>query len=199
MANYSFEFRTAAAAQVGCSLILPGHTHRVSVFIDSGADTSFMDNKLSTHLGLAQELLAKPMKANTIDGHLLYSITHHTAPPSAWDCHYHETLSFQLRLSSTSGHPGLYLACQTQDPLGQKLHPLPSSHECFPQQRGIMTSATGNCWPEDRTADPVEILPASCILGAVTWGIDQKVKQSHSEHPALIGFLPAHLHLQVLQ
>ena len=59
--------------------------------------------------------------------------------------------------------------------------------------------------PEGAPSDPESILPPVCVIGAVTWEVEDKVKRSHAEHPAPSDcpdnrlFVPASLRSQVLQ
>eukprot|EP00064_Thunnus_orientalis_P012092 superscaffoldBa00001814_g12126 len=56
------------------------NNHTLAVFIDSGADASFMDDALAAQLGIDQVLLPKPTPVSTLDGRLFCSVTHRTVP-----------------------------------------------------------------------------------------------------------------------
>ena len=59
--------------------------------------------------------------------------------------------------------------------------------------------------PEGSSAHPQGILPLECVIGGVSWQVEDKVKRSHAEHPAPSAcpdnrlFVPESLRSQVLQ
>ena len=48
--------------------------------VDSGADESFLDKELALRLNLKLTPLPSPLKANALDGRLLFTVTHCTTP-----------------------------------------------------------------------------------------------------------------------
>ena len=59
--------------------------------------------------------------------------------------------------------------------------------------------------PESSPSHPESIIAPTCVIGLVTWEVEDKVKRSHAEHPAPSAcpdnllFVPATLRTQVLQ
>ena len=52
----------------------------MDALIDSGADESFLDWGLAKRLGLEAKTLETPIKASSLNGHELFTITHATEP-----------------------------------------------------------------------------------------------------------------------
>lgn len=109
-------------------LLLPGDSHTLATFIDSGADGNIMDESLAMQLGLEKVPLVPLVPL----GHLLGTVTHQTSPlHMLLSGNHHETILFHLLPSSNIplilGHPWL---CR-HNPR---------------QPREIMTSATRRFW-----------------------------------------------------
>jgi len=83
----------------------------MEALIDSGADESLMDEGLAKRLGLRTKRLEKPVKASSLNGHELFTITHATEPVLLNIAVHAELLSFYLYQSDTRtlvlGYPWL--------------------------------------------------------------------------------------------
>jgi len=83
----------------------------MEALIDSGADESLMDERLAKHLGLRTRRLEKPVKASSLNGQELFTITHATEPVLLNIAEHKELLSFYLYQSDTRnlvlGYPWL--------------------------------------------------------------------------------------------
>ncbi|KAF7648310.1 hypothetical protein LDENG_00158670, partial [Lucifuga dentata] len=78
-------------------LLLPDGAHTIAIFIDSGADVSFIDEELVLQLGIGREPLPRPVPANALDGHRLGTVTHLTSPVQLLlSGNHHETLQFHI-------------------------------------------------------------------------------------------------------
>lgn len=61
-------------------LLLPDDSHTLATFFDSGFDSNIMDEGLAMQLGLDRIPLDPPIPAQALDGHLLETVNHQTAP-----------------------------------------------------------------------------------------------------------------------
>lgn len=78
-------------------LRLSGSTHTLAALVDSGAEANIIDIKLARQLGLENHRLTPPIPARALDGHLLGSVTHVTAPVSmSMSGNHQETIQFHL-------------------------------------------------------------------------------------------------------
>ena len=78
-------------------LLLPGGSHTLATFIDSGADVSLIDEELARQLDLRKVPLPHPVPASALDGHLLGTVTHQTTPISMLLSGTHqETIQFHI-------------------------------------------------------------------------------------------------------
>ena len=84
----------------------------LEAFIDSGADESLMDRGLAKYLGLDSELLAKPIRARSLNGKELFAVTQISEPVHMHiDCHsesIHFYLINSLSHSLILGQPWLF-------------------------------------------------------------------------------------------
>lgn len=84
-----------------CRLLVPGGSHTLAVFIDSGADVSIINSELARQLGIERVPLPQPVPANALDGHALGMVTHQTVPVQMLlSGNHHESISFHI-LDST--------------------------------------------------------------------------------------------------
>uniref|UniRef100_A0A8D3E617 Retrotransposon-derived protein PEG10 n=1 Tax=Scophthalmus maximus TaxID=52904 RepID=A0A8D3E617_SCOMX len=93
-------------------LFLPEGSHALSTFIDSGADASIMDEGLVQQLGIDRVPLPRPVAVHALDGHLLGTVTHQTAPiHMLLSGNHHETVQFHIlsspRIPVILGYPWL--------------------------------------------------------------------------------------------
>ena len=87
-------------------------THTLAALVDSGAEANIMDIKLARQLGLENHRLTPPIPARALDGHLLGSVTHVTAPVSmSLSGNYPVS---PAPLSRPTPHPGLPMAPPAQ-------------------------------------------------------------------------------------
>lgn len=72
--DFNFPLRTLTKVKlcVGNQVVEQG------ALVDSGADESFLDKELALKLNLTLILLSSPVKANALDGRLLFTVTHCT-------------------------------------------------------------------------------------------------------------------------
>ena len=61
-------------------LLLSEGSHTLAVFIDSGSDINIIDEELARQLNIQQVPLPHPSPAYALDGHLVGTVTHQTAP-----------------------------------------------------------------------------------------------------------------------
>lgn len=85
---------------VHVKIILPCGFHTLATIIDSKADGRIMDEELARRLGIANCLeslipLSYPVSANALDGHLLGSVSHH----SACSCRVHTSRHYSSGLA----------------------------------------------------------------------------------------------------
>ncbi|TWW75360.1 hypothetical protein D4764_13G0000220 [Takifugu flavidus] len=82
-------------------LLLADDSHTLATFIDSGSDGNIMDKGLAMQLGLERIPLNPPIPARALDGHLLGTVAHQTAPVHMLiSGNHHETIQFHLLPSS---------------------------------------------------------------------------------------------------
>ena len=90
-------------ARVLTSVQVKHHTVTISMeaLIDSGADESLLDWGLAKKLGLETKILERPVKASSLNGHELFTITRVTKPVSLIMGEHTELLTFYLCRSNT--------------------------------------------------------------------------------------------------
>ncbi len=93
-------------------LLLPGGSHTLAVFIDSGADVSIINEELAWQLEIERVPLPQPVPANALDGHLLGTVTHQTIPVQMLlSGNHHKTITFHVldspRIPLILGYPWL--------------------------------------------------------------------------------------------
>ncbi len=93
-------------------LLLPGGSHTLAVFIDSGADVSIINEELAWQLEIERVPLPQPVPANALDGLLLGTVTHQTIPVQMLlSDNHHETITFHVldspRIPLILGYPWL--------------------------------------------------------------------------------------------
>jgi len=136
-------------------LVLPGETHTLATFIDSGADVCLMDKELARQLGLGQIPLPRPVLASALDGHVLGTITHQTTPiHMLLSGNHYETIQFHIlpspQIPLILGYPWLrrhnpHIDWTTGAILGWG----PSCHEvCLKQATAPQHSAPPNVIPD---------------------------------------------------
>ena len=73
----------------------------LATLIDSGSDSNIMDSNLAQQLGVGRIPLPAPVSTNALDGRLLGTVTHMTAPIRMLiSGNHHETLQFHILPSS---------------------------------------------------------------------------------------------------
>ena len=78
-------------------LLLPEGSQTLATLIDSGSDANIMDSNLARQLGVGQIPLPAPVSTNALDGRLLGTVTHLTAPIRMLiSGNHHETLQFHI-------------------------------------------------------------------------------------------------------
>lgn len=71
--------------------------------VDSGADDSFLDEKLASQVGIHTVPLDSPISVNALNGKFLAQITHRTVPLLLVLCGYHrEYIQLNIIFSPTS-------------------------------------------------------------------------------------------------
>ena len=85
------------------SIQVKHHTRTITIeaLIDSGADESLMDEGLAKRLGLAIKKLERPVKATSLNGKELFTITHATKPVSLHIGEHKELLTCYVYRSDT--------------------------------------------------------------------------------------------------
>ena len=67
------------------------------------------------------------------------------------------------------------------------------------ESRNIKPDALSRLFdPEHVAKEPENILPLTCVVGAVTWQTEKEVKQANGEALPPSGFVPVELHPQVI-
>ena len=78
-------------------LLLPEGSQTLATLIDSGSDANIMDSNLAQQLGVGRIPLPAPVSTNALDGRLLGTVTHMTAPIRMLiSGNHHETLQFHI-------------------------------------------------------------------------------------------------------
>ena len=77
-------------------LLLAHSSHTLAALVDSGAEANIMDVKLAHQLGLESHRLTPSVPARALDGHLLGTVSHVTAPISLTIGNHQETIRFHL-------------------------------------------------------------------------------------------------------
>lgn len=78
-------------------LLLTDTIHTLTALIDSGAEANIMDVDLAQQLDIRRHQLSPPVPAQALDGHLLGTVTHISAPVTMLlSGNHHESIQFHL-------------------------------------------------------------------------------------------------------
>lgn len=72
--------QSSSRVQLPGTLLWGNERLSLTFLIDSGADDSFIDERLARSAGLPLEALTEPKRVQALDGRVLARVTHRTAP-----------------------------------------------------------------------------------------------------------------------
>lgn len=85
-------------------LLLPDSNQTLSALVDSGAEANIMDTDLARQLGIGRHLLSPPVPVRAMNGHLLGTVSHITAPVTMLLSGNHQEV-IQFHLLHSPGQP----------------------------------------------------------------------------------------------